>query len=210
MKKLVVTAAFLTSLVSLSARAQEPAPAPAVAAAPAAGKMTLGVDLAFMLPLSTWADATGLGFGGLVRGEYDVAPQLKVTGRAGYIYSLKKELAGGSTGGLSISMKNQINVIPIWVGAKYALTDMFYGAAEVGLNHLMFNSESSCSGDATTCALMGGMSGSSSEDKLGVNVGAGAIINGIDLRAQLSIFSIADTTDAMSVIVTAGYNFMSL
>ncbi len=201
MKKLIVTAAFLTSMMSLTARAQEPAPAasaPAADPAPAAaGKVTLGVDAAFMLPLGDWADRSGLGFGGLIRGEYNVLPNLNVTGRVGYIYSLKKEESAEG-----VTTKLNVNVLPIWVGAKYFLTDMFYGGAEVGLNHLMSKGEMSGGGMD--------LSGSTSDDKLGVNVGAGALISGIDLRAQLSFLSIGDTTDAMALIVTAGYNFMSL
>ncbi|HEX7597914.1 MAG TPA: hypothetical protein VF518_06840, partial [Polyangia bacterium] len=61
-KKFLATAAFLTSLVSLTSAAQEgaapgttptvaPAPAPVAADGSAETKMTIGADAAFMLPL---------------------------------------------------------------------------------------------------------------------------------------------------------------
>jgi hypothetical protein len=194
-KKFVATAAFLTSLVSLTAAAQEgaapgttptvaPAPTPVAADASSETKMMIGADAAFMLPLGNWGDATGVGFGALARFEYKLQPKLNLTGRVGYIYSLSKH---------SMSM----SVIPIWAGAKYFLTDMFYGGAEIGFNDLMAS---------TTVA---GRSYSGSDTKLGLNVGAGAIVNGVDLRAQLAFLSIGDTTDAMALILTAGYNFKS-
>jgi hypothetical protein len=162
-------------------------------AAATGSKMLLGADLAFQLPLGDLADVTGLGFGGLVRFEYNLAPQLNLTGRAGYVYSLSKDQAG---------LKFSVDNIPVWAGAKYFLTDAVYAGAEVGLNTMKVKAEMNIMGSTT--------SASDSETKLGVNVGAGVLLGALDIRAQLELLSIGDTTDMMALLVTAGYNFMSL
>lgn len=210
-----VLSIFATGLMSFAASAQEvtpaaapaatepaavapapeaaPAPAPAPApVVPVSGKkMLLGVDLAFQLPVGNFSDETGIGLGALVRYEYKLIPKLNLTGRIGYIYSLKKD-----QGGLKFSVDN----IPIWVGAKYfLLADLVYVGAEVGLNMLKFKAEVSYFG--TTA------SGSDSETKLGINVGAGVLLSDFDIRAQLEFLSIGDTTDALGLMVNVGYNF---
>ena len=75
-----------------------------------------------------------MGFGGLVRGEYNVIPNLNVTLRAGYIYSLKKSETLETFFGDTVKMS--VNNIPIWAGGKYFITDMIFGAVELGLNML--------------------------------------------------------------------------
>jgi ABC-type amino acid transport substrate-binding protein len=169
------------------------APAPAPAAAPAAGKLTIGVDGAFQLPLGNLADGTGMGFGALVRAEYNLIPSLNGTLRTGYIYSLSKDTAG---------LKTSLNNIPIWVGGKYFITDMIYGAAEVGLNMLT----------ATVSGEMFGVSvdTSSSENKFGGTVGAGALIGPLDVKAQLEVLDFGEAGDSMAVMVNVGYNFLKL
>jgi hypothetical protein len=211
MRKL--SALIVVALLTLagSARAQEEAPAaapagdaaaapaadvaPAPAPAPAAGGMGLiiGADFAFQLPLGNMADATGMGFGGLVRGEYKLMPNLNLTLRAGYIYSLKKEQAG---------VKFSVNNIPIWVGGKFFITDMIYAGAEVGVNMMTFKSEGSLLGIS--------MEGSSSENKFGGNVGAGVLLGDLDVRAQLLVMDFGHSGDSMAVMINVGYNFLKL
>jgi len=189
-----------------SARAQEEAapapagdaaaPAPASEAAPApapamAGgeKLTLGVDGAFQLPLSKLGDVTGMGFGALIRGEYNLAPNLNGTLRIGYIYSLKKDTAG---------IKTSMDNLPIWVGGKYFINEMIFAGAEVGVNMLKAKAE------------VGGISASSSENKFGANVGAGVLLNGLELRAQLEILDFGHAGDSMALMVNVGYNFLKM
>ncbi len=168
-------------------------PAPAVAATPMGGKLTLGADAAFQLPVGNLSDGTGVGFGALVRGEYNLMPKLNGTLRIGYIYSLKKDVGLGKA-----SMDN----IPIWVGAKYFLTDMFYGGAEVGLNLLQEKVETSAFGST--------VSGSSSENKFGATVGAGALLGQLDVKAQLEILDFGHTSDSLALMINVGYNFLKM
>ena len=174
--------------------AAAPAPAPAVEAAPAAAaKLTVGVDGAFHLPLGTLADGSGMGFGALARGEYNLIPNLNGTVRVGYIYGLKKDVSV-----LGTSVKSSVSYIPIWVGGKYFITDMIFGAAEVGMNMLSFKAEA------------GGLSLSSSENKFGATVGAGALISGLEVKAQLVILDLGSTSDSMALMVNVGYDFLKM
>ena len=205
----VSTLIGLTALILAgSARAQDEAPAapagdaaavpaPTADVAPAAAgaaKLTIGADAAFQLPLGNLADATGMGFGALVRGEYNLIPNLNGTLRAGYIYSLKKDNSG---------LKSKVDNIPIWVGGKYFITDMIYAGAEVGLNMLKTTADISIAG------ISG--SASSTENKFGGNVGAGVLLAGaLDVRAQLEILDFGHSGDSMAVMVNVGYNFLKM
>ncbi len=168
------------------------APAPAVATGAGIG-LIIGADLAFQLPLGDLADLTGMGFGALVRAEYKLLPNLNLTFRTGYVYSLSKEIG---TSKLSISS------IPIWVGGKFFLTDMIYAGAEVGANMLMAKSEMEFFGTS--------VSGSNTETKLGGNVGAGVLLGDLDLRAQLQVLNFGEAGKSMAVMINAGYNFANL
>jgi hypothetical protein len=213
MRKLssLVIVALLT--VAGSARAQEEAPAaapagdpaaaadPAVAPAPAPAPaatglgLIIGVDAAFQLPLGDYADFTGMGFGGLIRGEYKLMPNLNLTFRTGYLYSLKKDLAADLG-------KNAIDIIPIWVGGKFFINDMIYAGAEVGANMLRSRSEVSFLGNTE--------SSTSSETKVGADVGVGALLGDLDVRAQFEILNFSEAKKSMAVMINVGYNFLKL
>jgi hypothetical protein len=172
------------------------APAPMAEATPAATqKFILGVDAAFQLPLGNFADATGMGFGGLVRAEYNLIPNLNGTFRVGYIYALKKDLAGGLG-------KASVGNIPIWVGGKYFFTDMVYGGVEVGLNMLQEKADATLFGQT--------VSASTSENKFGGNVGAGVLISGLDVRAQLEFLDFGHAKDSMAVMINVGYDVFKM
>jgi hypothetical protein len=163
-----------------------PAPAAPAEAAPASGRLIIGADAAFQLPLGTLADATGIGFGALARGEFKIIPHLNLTARTGFIYSLSKN---------NFSVYN----VPFWVGAKYFLTDMFYGAAEIGENYMIIK---------TDYAFLG--SSSFSGSYFGATVGAGALIGQLDVRAQLEVLDFSSAGDFLALMINVGYNFANL
>jgi len=171
--------------------AAAPAPAPEAAPAAAAGgtKITIGADGAFHLPLGTLADGSGMGVGALVRGEYSVIPNLNVTLRTGYIFGLSKDIAGA---------KASISWIPIWVGGKYFINDMIFAGLELGMNMLKSKVE------------IGGASLTGSDNKIGANVGAGVLLSGLELRAQLEILDTGHSGDTMGLMLNVGYNFAKL
>src|SRR5689334_7919716 len=84
-----------------------PAPAGPDAAAPMK-KMTVGADVAFVLPLGDYADGASAAFGVLGRFEFAVNAQLAITGRIGFIYNLLKDVPDGVSASL--------NFIPIMAG----------------------------------------------------------------------------------------------
>jgi hypothetical protein len=170
-----------------AAGAPEPAPA---------GKNTLvvGLDAAFQVPLGNLANVTGIGLGGLVRGEYRLVTNLSASVRAGYIYSLKKDNSG---------LKTNIDEIPIWAGAKFFLTDMIYAGAELGINMLKTYVEGSVGGISAN--------GSSSRDtEFGADVGVGVLLGDLDARLQFQILDFNHTGDSKALMLNVGYNFFSL
>jgi hypothetical protein len=119
MKKiaLVATVLALVMMVSLSASAQ--------------GKMFLNVGGDVLLPMGSFSDAAGIGFGGTVRFEYQFLPELHGTFTAGYLTWSGKTVNG-------IDMPSY-GGIPFLVGAKYYFMPAgkaqarVYGAFELGL-----------------------------------------------------------------------------
>lgn len=125
--------------------------------------LSIGGELA--LPMGTFGDAAGIGFGGTVRGEYPLSDNLVGIADVGYL------MWGGETidlGGLG-EITTDYSAIPIQVGAKYYFDKSFYGLAQVGLHMFTFDAESKISiyGTPTTS------SSSTGESKFGAGVGAG-------------------------------------
>jgi hypothetical protein len=179
-------------LVSFAAQAQE---APAGEATPAAAPETtpalatstaakgiLGVDGALAIPFGNWGDFVGIGIGALFRAEYNLIPNLNLTGRAGLIYHLPKDNGFGDI---------TFYEVPILAGVKYAFADAFYGAAELGL----FWGKASADG------------GSTSETNLGFTIGAGYRMNALDFRAGLHILDLGEAGDTTQLVLNVGYNF---
>jgi len=154
-------------------------PAPAATAAAGGPKMLIGADLVVALPLGDFGDAFGLGLGLLPRFEYNLMPKLNLTARLGFVYHLEKN---------SIKFYE----IPVFVGAKYDLTDALYAAVEVG-------------------AVRGTVSiptfPSSSETKAAATIGAGYRVGDLDLRLGLHITNLGEAGKSMELVANAGYNF---
>jgi hypothetical protein len=149
--------------------------------------LRVGIDGALVLPVGDWSEAASMGFGGLVKIEFDLTYSLALTGRLGYVYHLENSDWNTST-----------NELPILVGAKfYFLSDDLrpYGAAELGLVNV----------GATVDTLIGEVS--TSEVKIGLTIGGGVEISGLDLRAQLFAPSIGDFGDFTGLMATVGYAF---
>lgn len=213
-KILAISALALTSMFFTgSAFAQETAPAPEAAPPPAPAtesgattsadadekKIGLGLDAQFMLPVGDLSDATGPLIGPVIRFGYRVMPPLEVTGRIGYLFGMKKELDLGIA-----KVDMGLNVIPIWVGARYFFMEPqagLYGAAEIGANIM-------------SPSVSGGGPAPDSLTRFGFNVGAGYVISKelpIDIRAQLTHLNLLGTetgeTAALAIGISAGYGF---
>ncbi len=220
-KTIAILSILATSMVTGAALAQTPEgePAPAIASEPApqsvatptpwGNRLVLGVDGAFQNPLSgklrdgeesqNGKGATDVGLGFLVRAEYVLMPRLNLTARVGYIYSLQKAQTFNGN-----KVKNTVDNIPVWVGAKYFFLDKIYAGAEFGLNMLTASSEMTTveAGDIEKATDTSG------EYKVGVNVGAGVLVKSIDIRAQLAVLNLTKPADTLALLVTAGFNIL--
>jgi len=179
------------------AAATEPAAPPAggpaapEAAAPAK-KMTIGADLAFVLPLSDYSDAADFAIGGLGRFEYAVNDLISATARVGYIWNSTK------TDGFSLGM------IPVMVGGSYKIgTSGLSAYGELGLTNIRVSVDA------------GGISASDSKTKFAVGAGVGYQKDKIKARAGFWMPGSLDngnggTTTLMSLMASVGYDFVSL
>lgn len=162
-----------------SDRAPEARPAPA---APLA-RFKAGLDGAFVLPLSQWADSySGVGFGALGRFEVGVSPIVSLTARVGYLFGLTAH--DWST-----------NEIALLAGAKvFALGDRLgglYMALELGGVHMTFTSHLPY-GSSWTRFGVGG------------TAGLGYEVVGVDVRAQVFVPDLRHG-QIVGVLATVGY-----
>lgn len=124
--------------------------------------LSVGGELA--MPMGTFSDAAGIGFGGTVRGEYPINDQLVGIADVGYL------MWGGETIDLGIGeITTDYSAIPIQVGAKYYFDKGFYALAQVGLHMFTFDATSKITifGSTTESSF------STSESKFGAGFGAG-------------------------------------
>ncbi|MFN0157801.1 MAG: outer membrane beta-barrel protein [Bacteroidota bacterium] len=116
MKSLLVTLVVLVMVLGVSS-------------ADAQSKMSLSVGADVLLPMGTFGDAVSTGFGGSVRGQYDLSPMAAVGLTVGYYTWSGKDVNG-------FTMPN-FKGIPIRVFGKYyfmpAGATRVYGIAELGL-----------------------------------------------------------------------------
>jgi len=98
-KNIVVYAALiaLVSLVAMSASAQS--------------KMSVGAGLDIMLPVGSFGDSWGTGFGGTAEFDYTINPKFAVTGKLGFLSWSSKNLPSGVSATYSGA--------PVLVGIKW-------------------------------------------------------------------------------------------
>jgi hypothetical protein len=99
MKKIVLCATIIAvaTLVSMKASAQ--------------GQMSVGAGLDIMLPVGSFADSWGTGFGGTAEFDYSLTPRTNVTGKIGYLTWSGKNLPSGVTATYS--------GVPVLAGIKF-------------------------------------------------------------------------------------------
>lgn len=105
--------------------------------ASAQGQMSVGAGFDVMLPVGSFGDSWGTGFGGTAEFDYAVSERFSVTGKTGYLTWSGKNLPSGVTATYS--------GVPVLAGIKYYLRFMpqspvrVYGHFELGM---MFGSVS--------------------------------------------------------------------
>lgn len=147
--------------------------------------LKIGVEGAFVLPMSDWGDGTGIGLGGMAKGTYGLSDDMSLSLRAGYIFHLAKTIDG---------VDYSTSEMPFLVGFKYALPMGLFGEAALGL------------------VGVGGKAGDLSSDtemKLGFLVGAGYSIAGLNLGVNLFVPKLGDIDKIMGLLFVVGYDFLS-
>ena len=146
--------------------------------------ITIGIEGAFVLPVGDWGDATGIGFGGMAKGAYNLNEEMSLALRVGYIYHLSKEVAG---------MDLSSSELPILVGFRYQTGLGLYGDLSLGLVN--------CGAEAD--------GHSDSEMKFGMLAGIGFNIMSFNVAANLFAPSLGDIDEVIGLMFIVGYDFVS-
>jgi hypothetical protein len=181
--------AFAILCLSTAAYAQEPA-----APAAAAKKITIGADVAFVLPLGDWGDATSIGIGILARAEYAINPKLALVGMPGYIFHLSKSVDAGA-GSVDMSTTE----IPIFLGARYLVTPQIFATAMTGLNF---------------CWATMGDSSSDTQTRIPLYIGGGYKMGKIEFGAAFILPNLLLQDDGektqMGILAHVGYDITAM
>ncbi|MCS7052590.1 MAG: porin family protein [Ignavibacterium sp.] len=164
----------------------------------AQSKMAVGVGGNLALPMGSFGDVAGMGFGGGAQFEYSFAPNIVGTVSATYLMFGEKELSGFG--------KYSYSIIPIHAGAKY-LFGNFYTSAETGMNMISLKVDIPARRIGTV--TIPGASSTSSTSEFGFAVGAGYILqmgkNALDLSVKYQNY--ASSTAAINVGVAYKFGF---
>lgn len=153
--------------------------------------LKLGVDGAFVLPLSDWGDISGIGLGGMARLSYCIDDAMSVNLRAGYIFHMKKDVGGADA---------STSELPILFGFRYVAPMGLFGEAALGLVNI--------GAEVDAPAPIGNYS--DSEMKFGALVGAGYSMSGFSISANLFMPSLEDVGEGwLSMLLLVGYDFAS-
>ena len=169
-------------------------PAPVEAPGASSGN-TIGVDAAFVLPTGDYADGVDAAFGVFGRVEFQVNPQLAVTGRlGGLLHAVSGE---ASDADVSITM------LLLYGGIRYNLStsrDGVFLLGEAGLNNIRI----SVQGESVD------------ETSLTFNAGGGFQSGKLQFRGSLFFTASAfedlsngDGTNLIGLMATVGYDFAS-
>ena len=148
--------------------------------------MKVGIGGVVDMPMGTFGDVVGIGFGAAVVGEYKVADKMVATFTTGYLmFSGKEDFFG------------DWSIIPLMVGGKYYFADNMYGTVQAGLNMVSITIPSFDFFGVTV------PESTASSSEFGYAVGAGYEMGDIDLLVKYGSFM----TDANYIGLTAIYKF---
>lgn len=158
------------------------------------GRLSIGAELA--LPMGTFGDQSGMGFGVSARYEMPMGDNLALMGTVGYLTFGKKSLDV-----LGYKYEYTNSFIPIQVGAKYYFTEQqngLYGSFQLGIT--MFSSKFSYTVPAQAAVVIGGVtyspavaehtvSSTGNSSELSFAPGLGYHLDNIDLGLSYQIVS---------------------
>lgn len=151
-------------------------------------QMTVGVDFAHVFPVGNFADAANVGFGSLLRFEYNINESpLAVTTHTGYLWHNSKDV-GPATASFS--------QVPLLAGLKYSLPIVpIYVAGEFGTVIATTSTAGDFGGDTDN-----------TETNLGFSAGAGYELGILDARLSLNFLDVSNMAEAMAIGFTFGIN----
>lgn len=140
-----------------------------------------GVDGMLMVPVGSFSDASGVGFGVLGHINYDLRPRMLLTARLGFVYHLEADEIGFK----------QIQ-LPVLFGMRYLVKPRIYVAPELGLNFVNRRFEGDRDALWTT--------------KVGLTLSGGYMLNSeVDLRAGLWFPDIT-SPKVLGIFVSGGWD----
>lgn len=200
MKKALLAVVVLAAFMSTNTFAQ--------------GKIVLGVGGDVLLPMGTFGDAQKLGFGGSVRGQYNVTPMAAVGLTVGYytwsgkditIPVINQTVTGPKFSGLPVRVFGKYYFMPEGQSAR------FYGIAELGMffgsvgDQTIPNPLAGFPGQPATITVTGGSS-SNFNYAPGVGVEFGSGNTKIDVSARYDGIATSGSSSG-SIGFRAGVNF---
>jgi hypothetical protein len=175
------------------------------------GRFSVGAELG--LPLGSFGDGNGIGFGGTLRYEHPLGDKMGLTFTAGYLTFSGKDVTFDPFPGLipATTIKgSSVGMIPIQAGFKYYFTeaqDGFYAMAELGV-HIASVSAPDYTDPITGTTIEGG---SASSTNLSYAPSIGYHLANLDLGLRYQLFSQKTTVvepftgTSVSATSTSGY-----
>ena len=154
----------------------------------------IGVGAALALPMGSFGDVAGVGFGGGAKFEMPLAPQIVGTASVTYLMFGEKEIAGLA--------KYSYSIIPIFIGAKYLAGGGLYGSVETGINMVSLKSTTQPLNLGFGMVIPGGETTVSSSE-FGFALGAGYEMGALDFYAKFHQYA----SSTASLTVGAYYRF---
>ncbi|NWF49627.1 MAG: outer membrane beta-barrel protein [Ignavibacteriaceae bacterium] len=164
----------------------------------AQSKMGASIQGGIALPMGTFGDVYGMGFGGMGTFTYSISPMTDITGSVGYLMWNGKDAFEDWT----------FSSVPVLVGARYYFSPgnvRPYGVAQAGMHFVSSEAEISFLGTTTTV--------SASDSFFGFGAGAGVVVPigkkvNLDVNAMFnSISSEGDASNYVSVLAGVMFGF---
>jgi hypothetical protein len=159
--------------------------------------LMFGVDTDLSVPLGNYADASSVGAGVSVTGEYTLLETVSATMRVGFEAHTNRTVG---------TVSSHVNALPILLGTKYYLAserEGLFGSFELGMFDLMTSSTTTPPRGAATSA-------SSNDFKFGLGAGVGYQQDRWNVRVNLHTQDVGNFGDAFVLTGGIGYEFAGL
>jgi hypothetical protein len=160
------------------------------------GRILLGVDTEFGIPLGNYADVNSVGGGAILNAEYPLMNVLGATARLGFQAHVDRTVNG---------LGSHVNAIPFLLGTKYYIgsdREGLFGAFELGMFDLMSSVDRRVGGQINSVT--------SNDLKFGLGAGLGYQQDRWNARVNLHSQDVGNFGSAFVISGGIGYQFASL